>query len=612
MPPAAPPLLTSLPHAQSDAPGFRRKVALIWLAFCVLSLIVNLGPIADLRFPDPDDVLRLIQVRDWIGGQSWFDLHQYRIDPPRGVAMHWTRLVDLPIAGVIVALGPVIGQHSAELAALIAVPLVTLGCVLALVARFARQLFGARAALFACLVVGLSVPLLHQLRPMRIDHHGWQIVMALIALNAAFAASARQGGTVAGLALAGWLAISIEGLPLAAAFMGLFALRWLRNWRDAAWLTHGMAALAAGSAGLWLITHRPAQVTLPFCDAVSGAHLALFGIAAAGCLAASRLVRPARWQQLGALALAAMAGVTAFALLAPACTRGDAFAALDPVVRQFWYVRIYEGLPIWLQPMAEAVETIGLPLLALAALAGWWRQADPGRRSVLFDYGLVALSALCVAFMVERAAAVAAAFAAPAAAALVRQWLDRAQASPAPLRRAGVIAGALAALAPAMPIRAAEALFAPQQAALERQVERSARCELPRNLTGLNALPPARFLTPLDTGPALLYASHHSIAASGHHRASTAMRDVIDAFRGSPESARAIVERRGVEFVAFCPGLYEPMIYQADAPDGLMARLIAGRPPAWLEPVSLSAVNGLQVYRVRRAGEAPGPARPGA
>lgn len=216
-----------VPHPEPADPAFRRKTLLVWLGLCLLTLIVNAKSIAEIRFPDPDDLLRLLQVRDWIGGQSWFDVHQYRIDLPAGAAMHWTRLIDPPIAVMILALRPFLGQHLAELAALTLVPLLTLGCVVALVARLARRMFGAEVGLFACLVLAISVPVLHQLRPLRIDHHGWQIVMALIALNSAFATNPRKGGTVAGLALAFWLTISIEGLPLAAAFMGLFALRWL-------------------------------------------------------------------------------------------------------------------------------------------------------------------------------------------------------------------------------------------------------------------------------------------------------------------------------------------------------------------------------------------------
>ena len=579
--------------------GFARKVLWIWLGLCALSLAVNTRVILDIRFPDPDDLLRLLQVRDWVSGQSWFDVHQYRINPPDGAAMHWTRLIDPPIAAIIVALRPLVGQHLAELAALVIVPLLTLGCGVALVARFARRMFGTEVAIFACLVLAVSVPVLHQLRPLRIDHHGWQIVMALIALNAAFARNPRVGGTIAGLALAFWLAISIEGLPLAAATMGLFALRWLRDWRDAAWLSHGMAALALASLGFWLIGHRPVELWQQYCDVVSGGHLALLLVSAAGCWLATRLAGPRLWQQLAALAGAGLAGLTALILLAPQCAGGDAFAALDPVVREFWYLRVREGLPIWHQPPSDAVQAVGLPVLALVALCIWWREAEQAKRGLWIEYAWLVASALAVTFMVERASAVAATFAAPAAAALVRRWLDQANRNPSPVLRIGIVVAALATLVPAIPVKAVKSLVAPQQVALERRVEQNAKCELARNLRGVATLPAATFLSTLDTGPALLYASNHRIVASGHHRSSVAMRDVILTFRGSPQQARAIVTRRRVDYIAFCPGLYEPMTYQAQAPDGLMARLLRGDVPDWLEPVSLEDVNGLKVYRVR-------------
>lgn len=579
--------------------GFARKILWVWLGLCALSLVVNAKVIGDIRFPDPDDLLRLLQVRDWIGGQNWFDVHQYRIDPPQGAAMHWSRLIDPPIAAIILALTPLVGQQQAELAALVIVPLLTLGCVVALVARFARRLFGSEAAVFACLVLAVSVPVLHQLRPLRIDHHGWQIVMALIALNAAFARNPRVGGAIAGLALAFWLAVSIEGLPMAAAVMGLFALRWLRDWRAGAWLSHGMGTLASGSLAFWLIDHRPGELWQPYCDVVSAGHLALLLVGAGGCWLATRLTRPRLWQQLAALAGAGLSGLAALVILAPQCTGGDAFAALDPVVRESWYLRVPEGLPIWRQSPDDAVQAIGLPLLALVGLFTWWRAAEPAKRWLWADYALLVAAALAVALLVERASAVAAAFAAPAAAALVRRWLDRAGQHRSAVRRLSLTLAALATLVPAVPVKAVLAWVAPEQAVLQRKVEQNARCELARNLRGVSVLPPSDILSTLDTGPALLYASHHRIVASGHHRSSAAMRDVIDAFRGSAEQARAIVTRRGIEYVAFCPGLFEPMIYRAEAPDGFMAQLLDGQVPAWLEPVTLPNVKGLKLYRVR-------------
>jgi hypothetical protein len=60
-----------------------------------------------------DDAMRLVEVRDLINGQGWFDLWQYRLDPP-GVLMHWSRVIDLPLTVSILLLKPLIGLHDAE------------------------------------------------------------------------------------------------------------------------------------------------------------------------------------------------------------------------------------------------------------------------------------------------------------------------------------------------------------------------------------------------------------------------------------------------------------------------------------------------------------------
>ena len=55
------------------------------------------------RSQDPDSFLRLVQVRDLLAGQGWFDLVQHRMDPPGGALLHWSRLIDAPIAGLILS-----------------------------------------------------------------------------------------------------------------------------------------------------------------------------------------------------------------------------------------------------------------------------------------------------------------------------------------------------------------------------------------------------------------------------------------------------------------------------------------------------------------------------
>ena len=69
-----------------------RPAGLAFAGLAALLLLVAAPSIAAARYPDPDDVLRMVQVRDLLAGQGWFDLTQHRLDAPvGGVAMHWSR-----------------------------------------------------------------------------------------------------------------------------------------------------------------------------------------------------------------------------------------------------------------------------------------------------------------------------------------------------------------------------------------------------------------------------------------------------------------------------------------------------------------------------------------
>src|SRR5205807_2014261 len=76
----------------------RRLLILIWLAVAATYALTGVGR-ADLL--SNDDAMRLVQIRDFLNGQAWFDLTQYRVNPPEGVPMHWSRLIDLPVAVLI-------------------------------------------------------------------------------------------------------------------------------------------------------------------------------------------------------------------------------------------------------------------------------------------------------------------------------------------------------------------------------------------------------------------------------------------------------------------------------------------------------------------------------
>lgn len=573
------------------------RVGLAWAMIAALLLVTNLGEIAALRFPDPDDMLRLVQVRDLIAGQSWFDLAQHRIDAPAGgVPMHWSRLVDLPLAATILLLAPVLGQPLAENVAVVAVPLVTFAAAMLLAGRIAWRLIGDEAAGMACLAMALSVPVIAQMRPLRIDHHGWQIVLALAAMNGLMARTPRVGGWIVGCALAAWVSISVEGLPMAAAFCGVAALRWLRNRHDSDWFVHTILSLAAVSALLFATTRGFGDLT-QHCDAISPVHLAIFALGALAAMALSALEPLPRPALAAGLALTAALGAAILFTAAPQCA-GGGFAGLDPLVARFWYEGVGEGLPVWHQTPSLALQIVVPPAIGLVACLQLAGRSAAWLRRWWFDYALLLGVALVLSLVLARAGAVAGALAAVPLGWRIGAWIRSARTMRRPGRRVLAFAAMALALLPALPLTLL-ALAMPAEAGSPAARPRASSCDIPGSAQALRTLPPGEILAPLDIGPRLLYETEHRVIATGHHRGADAMRAVILTFTGSEAGARRYLAARGTAYAVLCPDLAEPARYSEAAPTGFMAKLLEERPPAWLEPVPLPGDGSLQVWRVR-------------
>ena len=71
----------------------------------------------DGAFFDSDDAMRLVQVRDFLNGQGWFDLTVKRLAAPEPMIMHWSRIIDVPLAALIRAFALFLTMDSAERAA---------------------------------------------------------------------------------------------------------------------------------------------------------------------------------------------------------------------------------------------------------------------------------------------------------------------------------------------------------------------------------------------------------------------------------------------------------------------------------------------------------------
>lgn len=574
-----------------------KSFALIWLGMTAVLILASLGRIGARAFFDPDDFMRLVQVRDLVGGQHWFDLTQYRLNPPQGTPMHWSRLVDAPLALVIMLLTPLLGSYNAETVALVLVPMITLGCVMGLVMRIAAAVFAREVAVMAGVCAVLIPAVLAQMNPLRIDHHGWQIACVLLAAaSPVIARSANRAALLAGLAFALALSISIEALPIAAAYGAILAAGWV--WAPGAdrrivWF---MASLAVSLEALFLLTRGPSAF-YPWCDSIAPAHIAFFLIAACGIALAARFGPARRGFVLAALALSGLVAAAVFARIAPACL-GAPFGALDPLVIKYWYGHIAEGNPVWRQGLLVAAVS-GLPvLLALLALLQIRRTAPPAQQRFWTEYLGLFVAAMLTGILVWRSIVFAGALGALglgwlASRALIWVQHDRDAAA------RGELPKRYLTLAAAIAVLGAFTLWpAPDGKGAKPRAAASPACDTPQVLAGLNRLPAQTVFATLDISPTILETSRHSVVASNHHRANLAIRDVMLAFLSDQAKAERIVKTHGATLLVVCTGMPEPGNYIADAPRGLMADIAKGRTPPWLEPVAIGQPSSLKVFRV--------------
>ena len=77
----------SVQRASGSASARLEPVLLALFATLFVTLIGLSGSDTE-GIPNSDDLLRLVEVRDLLAGQSWFDLTQYRLGLDGGTVMH--------------------------------------------------------------------------------------------------------------------------------------------------------------------------------------------------------------------------------------------------------------------------------------------------------------------------------------------------------------------------------------------------------------------------------------------------------------------------------------------------------------------------------------------
>jgi hypothetical protein len=599
-------------------PSLLVVLLIFWGMFALaVGVTAFLNPVLFVR-QDPDSLLRLVQVRDLLGGQGWFDLVQHRMNPPDGALMHWSRLIDAPVAGLI-ALGGLFGLG--EGFALAAWPLLLFLAFMAGAMLTATALAGRRAALPALILALLFIEPMLSFLPNDIDHHNAQLALFMLTLAAALRAELRPNlGAAAGLGCATMLAIGLEMLPYVAVLGALLALRWALSGESGRAAAQFGMAFAAGSGALYLLTAPPQARFI--CDSISLAYILPFAVAGLGLATLTLLLGRygGRTVRFGGLAALAIVSLATLALVAPDCLTGP-FASLSPELKALWLDSVLEAQPLYAYAMREpigAVATVGPPCVALLVAILRLRSVEQGMRWPWLLATAMLATPLALGFYQVRAIPYANAIAIPVLAA----WLagiaaSRGIVSLTPPRRALPLVAAFLVAMPLVHLLAAWGAVELVSAATGGRIAPPAKIDAPKELVaGLNgaekdclddasrklfaSVPAGLVLSPVFYGSSVLNISNHSVVAGPYHRIGAAILDSIHAMRGPPDAAREIVERRNVAYIAICSTSREAALTTNHASDGLLAALLAGRAPAWLEPVAGGQNTMLRLWRVIR------------
>ncbi|WP_031295036.1 hypothetical protein [Sphingobium ummariense] len=589
-------LALAAPYAQRH---WKWLTFLIWIVIVVAFLVTRWPAIHWFVLSDTDDNIRYVQVKDWLAGQGWFDLRQHRLDPPVGANIHWSRLVDLPIAALMLFFRAFVDQGLADRLACGIAPLIPLLLLMLSLGAIARRLGGPHAWFVAVLAPLAAQMGLGMFAPMRIDHHGWQLALAVTMLAGLIDRNWLRGGIMAGVSSALSIAIGMEMIVYLAAGGALVALRWV--FKDGAGRRMQPYALSlAGATSLLFVLFASNDNRQMVCDAISPIWVAVFGAAGAGMVLLARLPLRSWPARLGAgIVVGAAVAIFTWANWPQCLTPYQ----ISPELQRLWLANIREAKPITAQAQSVVVPLMAIPLAGLIGLlwALWDARRDSERLWAWATVGLMMLFSTALLFWQLRAGPAAQLLAIPPAAWAAHRLLVAIITGRTWMRVAG-IAGALllAAIACTYPLYPqVTALWAevtgnkpkpwrPAAKARSEAIKKAnGRCRTLPALEVLDQLPPATIFTLVDLGPRLIATTHHSALAGPYHRNGATILDIHHAFDGPVDGFRAIAARHHATYLLVCPNFPEGTIYASRSPRGFYAGLMRGDIPGWLHPVPL-------------------------
>ena len=579
----------------SPLPDLSSNRRLAWTALAVTLAVAGVLIWRDnsvaTTLGDTDDAMRLVLVRDLLGGRGWWDQWIGRLQPPLGTYIHWSRLVDGALASLIWLFERVMSPANAEYAVRLLWPLAWIFPATLCGLTIARRLGGPAAVFVGAVLLATNIQLYVQFRPGRIDHHDLQITLALVAATCSMARGRRTrwallGGAAAGLGLA----IGIEALAFQAIIGASYGFRLLLD-EDEARPARAYGLSLAGFVTLfYAIQTPPWRWSMAFCDSLGWNLLAGVIVGGLGLAAVATWGAKTSWKvRLGLLAVVGVAAAGTFLIIDPACIHGP-FGAVDPRVRPFWFDKVQELQPwsrLLVTDRSSAVRVIIMTVMALASAGFLVFRRRPWLRPIKLTMAALILLAAWAAAHAYRMQDYVYWFGVPALAASIGVLGER--------LLKGLMLPVLLATLVLSPICAAVVVIGlmnliPAKAGARTPSDE--RCYNDATYRTLARLPPGLVLGEIDLGPFILADTKDSVLSAPYHRMSWGILAAHNAQAATSAEAEQKVRALKVGYVVECP--INPLRVPAASFEGDLRR---GVVPAWLTRVSGSK-DLLQIYQV--------------
>jgi hypothetical protein len=592
---------TALPSATSQlATRLAGAPAFVWalaaFAFVAIKSLVQDGPALVRTLGDTDDALRLLQVREFVAGAPWLDATIARIGAD-GLASHWSRLIDLPLALLIGLLGLVLPAETAELIVRAIWPLLVLAPLMLLLAVTTEKAAGRHAAAFALLLAASSFSALMQFKAGRIDHHNVQIAGAIGAVLLLWTADkAPRHGIWAGLLAGLAVAVGYEALPLVAIAALALALWALADARMAPAASRFAITTAALLTAALVATTAPSRWGSVACDTLTANMVALAIVGATGVwFALGRYGADETAKRLVALGAFAAAGLALFGALEPACLRGP-FGQVPAALVPIWLDQVMETQSIvWLvrtQPAGGIACLLGFAA-ALAAQVVLWRRTREGHH--LFLLAILAPAFLLAVWQIKYLSYASWLAVVPLAVAIARAEGTPSISTPL-VRAAGLTLLNQSAL-----IGVAGGLVAAWLAVTgtepRKDTANGEACFDTPHLEALRQLPAGMIVADVDLGPFIVATSQHRVLSAPYHRNGQGILAAHGTLASDAATARRHLAEAKATYLVKCRDRRHPLIEATPAGNNLVSLIARGAVPNYLVPVPMPAASPFQVWR---------------